>query len=158
MDMENFVTNSWQKINYSFTKRMLINNQVLSFTINGNSMYPNLKKGDRIIVDFAQTDYRFGDIVMIDWGTDFVVHRLICMEPMVTKGDNLQHPDPKGTKVVGYVRSINSFWEKVGVIVSAFEGKVSQKQFIGRNVILKVSERIKQFLWRIDENEKKRNP
>lgn len=71
-------------------------------------MEPYLIEGDEVVVKRQNASYQVGDLVLIEWGSSFVVHRLVELEGMRTKGDNLSECDPLGFHVIAVCqKSIN---------------------------------------------------
>lgn len=117
--------------------------------VEGDSMEPTLKRGDKVRVDMTKVNYRFGDIVLIDWGSTYVIHRLIIPKKSLTKGDNLRYADPNGLKVIGYVRSIDSFRERIRAIASLMEGRIPQEteHTCLKKMELRFWQRVKRSAW-----------
>lgn len=86
-------------------------------------MLPSLQNGSIVNISVDWDCYKFGDIVLIEWGTIFVVHRLVDVRTMRTKGDNLTHFDPEGLKIVGFISSISTHSERLGTFLSKIEGQ-----------------------------------
>lgn len=85
---------------YYLTKRLLSKCKTFKIKIEGNSMYPYLQDGEYVTVHCEDKNFHEGDLVLIDWGDSFVVHRLIDINEMRTKGDNLSCLDPSGIQVI----------------------------------------------------------
>lgn len=71
--------------------------------VNGDSMYPTIRRGDVLIVQrTAPGDIHLGDVVTVQRENDWVTHRLIAITPAgdgksttwTTKGDNMLFADP----------------------------------------------------------------
>jgi signal peptidase I len=75
------------RLNAAFIKKIL-SHGTFTFSINGNSMKPVLFPGDKVKIT-ACRDYRAGDIVLYESGTQLIVHRIMDMrgETVITKGD-----------------------------------------------------------------------
>ena len=91
---------------YETIKRKVNAGEKFITSIEGISMLPRLQKGDRVLVDPNPEKYCVGDMVLIDWGKTYVVHRLVSLENMQTKGDNLDNLDPPNLKIVGKCKQI----------------------------------------------------
>lgn len=87
-------------VNYHIINRLLKLGKPFNLKIQGTSMHPYLRHGDSVIILCNEKNVRKGDLVLIDWYTKFIVHRLIDEEDMITKGDNLQYRDPSGLKII----------------------------------------------------------
>lgn len=76
------------------------------FPIQGQSMWPFLQEGDRILVAHGASEIRAGDVILMaypgpaDGGTRLVAHRLLRRQRrgdtiiFQTKGDSRRRPDP----------------------------------------------------------------
>jgi len=77
------------------------------FEIASNSMYPELKKGDLVIIKLNQKDYKVGDIITFQDDYFYTTHRLVEINNTMytTKGDNNNTNDKpiSKTKVIGKV-------------------------------------------------------
>ena len=91
-------------------------NDILRFKVTGNCMWPIIRKGDWVIVELILTDtgIQIGEIVLMDRGVDFVVHRLVRINgsEVITHGDWTRLPDPpmKKEKILGKVTLIDKSW------------------------------------------------
>lgn len=135
---------------YAFLKIkfMVEQRKEFSIKINGTSMEPNLYKNDSVNVIFDQENYKFGDLVLIEWSNRFVVHRLINVKKMITKGDNLEYNDPINLKIVGKIKENKNCLIMIGAFFSKLEGRTKLKKF------KKLYSKIKRFFF--DFNSKKR--
>lgn len=77
------------------------------FEIASNSMYPELKKGDLVIIDLKEENYKIGDIITYQDHEIYTTHRLIGIKDNIytTKGDSNNTNDPliKKEQVIGKV-------------------------------------------------------
>lgn len=86
------------------------------FKVTGNCMWPMIQKGDWVLIEPFRTDteIQLGEIVLMDRGADFVVHRLIGINnsEIVTQGDWSRIPDPtmKKERILGNVTFIEKSW------------------------------------------------
>ncbi len=67
------------------------------FEIASNSMYPELKKGDLVIIKLDYNEYKVGDVITFKDGDLYTTHRLseIDNDSYTTKGDaNNSYDDP----------------------------------------------------------------
>jgi hypothetical protein len=82
------------------------------FKVTGNCMWPLIKKGDWVSVESVLTDpgVQTGEILLVDRGADFVVHRLVGINhsEIITQADRSRLPDPpmKREKILGRVTHI----------------------------------------------------
>jgi signal peptidase I len=94
----------------------LKNNETFRFKVTGNCMWPIIRKGDWVIVEPILTDtgIQIGEIILMDRGEDFVVHRLVRINncEVITQGDWPRLPDPpiKREKILGKVIQIDKSW------------------------------------------------
>ncbi|MBW6475199.1 MAG: S24/S26 family peptidase, partial [Anaerolineaceae bacterium] len=85
------------------------------FKVTGNCMWPLIQKGDWVFIEPFLTDpgNQIGEIVLMDRGADFVVHRLVRINgsEVITRGDWSKLPDPpmKREKILGKVIFIEKF-------------------------------------------------
>lgn len=98
--MERAVSNQNNIISSNYIRRLLAVGKPFVLRINGESMEPYLFRGDYVMVDPHNNSYKEQDLVLIDWGNQFVVHRLIDLKNLRTKGDNLSDLDPPGLPIV----------------------------------------------------------
>lgn len=86
------------------------------FKVTGNCMWPLIQKGDWVYIEHILTDPRIqiGEIILMDRGVDFVVHRLVNINSseVITHGDWARLPDPpmKRERVLGKVILIEKNW------------------------------------------------
>ena len=90
----------YKKLSYYTIKRLLTIGRPFELKIDGTSMEPYLKLGDYVRIQCGDRNFEEGKLVLIDWGDTFVIHRLINLQNMLTKGDNLNEEDPLGLKIV----------------------------------------------------------
>jgi hypothetical protein len=82
------------------------------FKVTGNCMRPLIQKGDWVSVESVLTDpgVQTGEILLVDRGADFVVHRLVGINhsEIITQADRSRLPDPpmKREKILGRVTHI----------------------------------------------------
>lgn len=82
------------KDNIDFGKMLLFfkkYNKKLVITVNGNSMYPSLKEGDKVQIDFEREIHKMGDIILFESKGGYILHRIVkCFDDntYITKGDN----------------------------------------------------------------------
>jgi len=94
-------------------------NDSFRFKVTGNCMWPLIQKGDWVFIERILTDtgIQIGEIVLMDRGTDFVVHRLIRINDLeiISQGDWTRIPDPpiKKEKILGKVILIEKCWCKL---------------------------------------------
>ncbi len=89
-----------RSLSYYTIKRLLAKGTPFDLKIDGTSMEPYLKIGDYVRIQCGDRNFEEGELVLIDWGDTFVIHRLINRQNMLTKGDNLNTVDPLGLKIV----------------------------------------------------------
>jgi signal peptidase I len=86
------------------------------FKVTGNCMWPLIQKGDWVFIEPILTDPRIqtGQMVLMDRGMDFVVHRLVGINhsEIITHGDWARFPDPpvKRERILGKVILIERGW------------------------------------------------
>ncbi len=91
-------------------------NETFRFKVTGNCMWPLIQKDDWVFVEPIHTDpgIQIGEIVLMDRGEDFVVHRLVRINncEVITQGDWSRSPDPpmKREKILGKVIQIDKNW------------------------------------------------
>ncbi len=76
--------------------------------LQGDSMWPTLKDGQRIQCIFLEKDPELGDIIFFKENDEYIIHRVINLSPLITKGDrtyNYEFP----SQIFGIVHSENSF-------------------------------------------------
>jgi signal peptidase I len=106
------MTKSMQSIFHAQIVAGLKNNCPIRFKVTGNCMKPLIQKGDWVLIEpiIAEVGLQVGEIVLIDRGVDFVVHRLIRINEseILTHGDWSRFPDPpvKFEQILGYVVEI----------------------------------------------------
>lgn len=98
--MEEKLGNQINILSSHYIRRLLAIGKPFVLRINGDSMEPYLFRGDHVMVEPASNSYKEQDLVLIDWGDQFVVHRLVDSQKMRTKGDNLCDFDPPGLPIV----------------------------------------------------------
>ncbi len=104
------------KLSQSFIHAQIIsrlkNKDSFRFKVIGNCMQPLIQKGDWVLIEpcFNRLKFQPGDIVLIDRGMDFVIHRLIRINTseIISRGDWARFPDPpaKLDQVLGHVVEI----------------------------------------------------
>jgi signal peptidase I len=110
------MTESTQSIIHAQIISSLKENDILRFKVTGNCMWPMIQKGDWVIVEPILTDpgIQIGEIVLMDRGVDFVIHRLVSINncEVITQGDWSRSPDPpmKREKILGKVIQIDKSW------------------------------------------------
>lgn len=86
------------------------------FKVTGNCMWPLIQKGDWVLIEPVVMDpeIQIGEIILMDRGVDFVVHRLVRKNgsEVITHGDWSKFPDPpmKREKILGKVTLIDKSW------------------------------------------------
>jgi hypothetical protein len=68
--------------------------RTLTLDAQGHSMWPLIQHGDRVIVHPLTSTPALGDIVLIDLEGRLVLHRVVALDPLTTKGDAVARPDP----------------------------------------------------------------
>ena len=65
------------------------------FLVFGDSMHPTLETGDRVeTVGVSRSEVRIGDIISyVNGDGRRVIHRVVRLEPLVTRGDNASEED-----------------------------------------------------------------
>lgn len=88
-----------------------LNRDDLTLDVIGNSMWPTLHSGDKVLVKSSEI-YRCGDILVFDSREHLIVHRLVRLETVglrfITKGDNQRCLDLpiSADKLLGRVTTI----------------------------------------------------
>jgi signal peptidase I len=132
-------------------------NDTFRFKVTGNCMWPLIQKGDWVLVEPVLTDpgIQTGDIVLMDRGVEFVVHRLIKINDseIITHGDLSRFPDPtmKREKILGKVILIEKGWCRVRLKNPIFH-------FINRILFCITSAHRKPYLNSGDRNETYKYP
>ena len=96
-------------------------NTPLRLRVTGNCMQPLIRKGDWVTIDPLPAGFlpSVGDIVLVDRGIDFVIHRVIQKsgEDIITKGDWTKTPDPpiNQSQLLGRVATIEKHWCKLDI-------------------------------------------
>lgn len=134
-NMSNISEKMHRKIVFNSIKLKLKNNEEFSLKIQGTSMMPHIKEGERVIVKSNDKNYSFGDLVLIDYG-DFVVHRLLSVKTGMTKGDNLWKPDPQGLEIICKIEHPSMKLNKLYGIISYIHMILSKKIIIIRKKYL----------------------
>jgi signal peptidase I len=104
---------------HSYILVSLSQNKLARLRVSGSSMRPLISRGDWVDVEpyFGGTEPQVGEIVLINRGTDFVLHRIIRLtgQEIITKGDWSRTPDPPVSvnQVIGYVVQIEKRWIKI---------------------------------------------
>jgi signal peptidase I len=97
----------------------LLENKHTRLRVIGSSMQPLIQKGDWVIINpyIGDDEPKLGEIVLIDRGVDFVLHRIskINNQEIITKGDWTKEPDPPVNKkqIIGYVTQIEKSMIKI---------------------------------------------
>lgn len=95
-------------INLSF----LIKKEFLGYRIlqvQTGSMYPTLEVGDYILIK-KEKEYKISDIITYKNNNYFITHRIVSMDPIITKGDNNNTNDDaiKEEYIIGkYIMKLN---------------------------------------------------
>ncbi len=103
------MTKSMQSIFHTHIIAGLKKNNSFRFKVTGNCMRPLIQKGDCVLIEPCITQLRFqpGEIVLIDRGVDFVVHRLHRINDLeiITRGDwsELSDPPVNIEQILGHV-------------------------------------------------------
>lgn len=75
-------------------------------------MSPLLKDGDKILVDIREKNYSLGDIILtMDKKHELICHRVISLNPILTKGDRNLYID-QTVSIIGkviYVKKKNGY-------------------------------------------------
>ena len=106
---------------HSYILVSLLHNKQARLLVTGSSMQPLILKGDWVVVEpyLGVTEPQKGEIVLINRGSDFVIHRIskITDQEIVTKGDWARTPDPpvNPDKIIGYVVQIEKRWIKISM-------------------------------------------
>ena len=110
------MTKSTQSIIHAQIISGLKAKDIFRFKVTGNCMWPLIQKGDWVFIEpfVNKSELQTGEIVLMDRGTDFVVHRLIRINntEIITQGDRSKIPDPpmKREKIIGKVILIEKSW------------------------------------------------
>jgi signal peptidase I len=110
------MTKSTQSIIHAQIISGLKAKDIFRFKVTGNCMWPLIQKGDWVFIEpfVNKSELQTGEIVLMDRGTDFVVHRLIGINntEIITQGDRSKIPDPpmKREKIIGKVILIEKSW------------------------------------------------
>ncbi|MBW6473905.1 MAG: S24/S26 family peptidase, partial [Anaerolineaceae bacterium] len=110
------MTKSTQAIIHAQIISGLLEKGTFRFKVTGNCMWPLIQKGDWVFVQPVLTDpeIQTGEIVLMDHGVDFVVHRLVGINnsEIITQGDWSKFPDPpvKRERILGKVILIEKSW------------------------------------------------
>jgi signal peptidase I len=110
------MTKSTQSIIHAQIISGLKAKDIFRFKVTGNCMWPLIQKGDWVFIEpfVNKSELQTGEIVLMDRGTDFVVHRLIGINntEIITQGDRSKFPDPpmKREKIIGKVILIEKSW------------------------------------------------
>jgi len=91
----------------SIIRKYIEDGKRIKFIVNGNSMSPFIKSGERVEIERADR-IRIGDVVLLKMKNDFLLHRVIFVfrNFVITKGDRSPLIDPPSQKknVLGKVR------------------------------------------------------
>jgi signal peptidase I len=110
------MTKETQSIIHAQIVSRLMENDIFRFKVTGNCMWPLIQKGDWVFVKPILTDpgVQIGEIVLMDRGVDFVVHRLVRINKSeaITHGDwsRLSDPPMNREKILGKVIQIEKNW------------------------------------------------
>jgi phage repressor protein C with HTH and peptisase S24 domain len=110
------MTKSTQSIIHAQIVSGLKEKDTYRFKVTGNCMWPLIQKGDWVFIEPFLTDpgNQIGEIVLMDRGADFVVHRLIGINnsEIIAQGDRSGFPDPPMEKerILGKVILIEKSW------------------------------------------------
>jgi len=110
------MTKSTQSIIHAQIISGLQAKDIFRFKVTGNCMWPWIHKGDWVFIEpfVNKSELQTGEIVLMDRGTDFVVHRLIGINnsEIITQGDRSKIPDPpmEREKILGKVILIEKSW------------------------------------------------
>lgn len=89
-------------------RELLRRESEIELPMRGGSMSPWLRVGDRLRLS-AATEVRLGDIVLIDHGAHWLVHRVIGRRgcEVLTRGDSVRRADPTSDRerIIAIVRS-----------------------------------------------------
>lgn len=91
------------------------NGKETTFKLTGNSMYPSIKSGDKVVIQHTRQSIRIGSVVAFRRGREIIVHRVIKIkkdhdqEIFLTKGDFNRKSDIPITEaqIIGKVVTIN---------------------------------------------------
>lgn len=110
------------------SKQSILHDQIIAslrikesfrFKVSGNCMQPLIQKGDWVIIAPLGIDRTLhqGEIVLVDRGVDFVVHRIVFSNDsrIITRGDWTGSFDPpaKRENILGQVVLIEKHWCKL---------------------------------------------
>jgi signal peptidase I len=110
------MTKSTQSIIHAQIVSGLKEKDTYRFKVTGNCMWPLIQKGDWVFIEPFLTDpgNQIGEIVLMDRGADFVVHRLIGINnsEIIAQGDRSRFPDPpmERERILGKVILIEKSW------------------------------------------------
>lgn len=103
------MTKSMQSIFHTQIIAGLKKNDFSRFKVTGNCMWPLIQKGDWVLIKPCTTQLGLqpGEIVLVDRGVDFVVHRLLRVNDseIITRGDwsGLSDPPVNYEQILGQV-------------------------------------------------------
>jgi len=87
---------AWQQTAMELVREDLAQGDLTRLRVAGHSMAPLVERGDLVLVQRANLeDLHRGDLLLVEQGGDFLVHRLIAADVhgLHTKGDNASHAD-----------------------------------------------------------------
>jgi len=87
---------AWQQTTVELVREELAQGGLIRLRVAGHSMAPLVERGDLVLVQRANLeDLRQGDLVLVEQGGDFLVHRLVASDThgVRTKGDNASYAD-----------------------------------------------------------------
>ena len=142
---------------YSILREQLEQGKFITVSVGTSSMIPLIHPGDSVsVAPVSSGGLHPGDIVLIDSGEGFIVHRLLGLEETegklhaLTRGDHIRRFDEPvpADRIIGKVLKIFRSEGEVDLSssVSRFRQRVGALYFLGQGRLLNAARKVKALL------------